>query len=488
MKKVLKIVNIFLIYIGFLYPFNVFAKITTIEKDEDYVIPSDYTFTPKFIKGVTKFEASNNYNTADFHKRDGMDTKYRNIWRAKDYHNYWAIYRNVGIWKQHIVDMKITVEDVADTDPTKKCTKFGNIIADEDVIGLEFVSTNIGVDMSADCREEGTMAFFKVEFFDNTTGESLNEIKTTFTYNDIDVNERILLDNTTTKELIYYAPYGKEHLDLVDANYRGRYTFFKGNMNWTCTYNGWPGDVQCINTPNPVSNCYNGDCTGCYKAGMIMTQNDGNFVLGWAGMGLYFTSPSFLRIEDPNSIKSVDKEIVKPGEEINYTIEQYVPNQSNYQYYKSWELTDKLDPLLQTSTSDITITTNDDEDIKDKFDIVLEGNVVRITAKEEYLKSDTFYNRTFLIGIKAKVGTNIKGVKKIPNTAILNVQYNSGSYSEDIPSSDVTITIEGEEEKEEIVKVPNTGKFASMMMIVSGISFVGIGLFLILKMTKKKMS
>ncbi len=488
MKKVLSIINLFLICIGFLYPVNVLAKRNTIKNDEEYVIPSDYTFTPKFIKGVTKFEASNNYNTTDFHKKDGIDTKYKNIWRSKDYHSYWAIYRNVGIWQQHIVDMKITVEDVVDTEPSKKCVKFGNIIADEDVIGLEFVSTDIGVDMSSDCREEGTMAFFKVEFFDNTTGQALNEIKTTFTYNDIDVGERILLDNNTTKELIYYTPYGEEHLDLLDANFNGRFTFFKGNNKWTCTYNGWPGDVQCINTTNPVSNCYNGNCTGCYKAGMIMTQNDGSFVLGWAGMGLYFTSPSFLRIEDPNSIKSVDKQKVKPGEEINYTIEQYVPNQSNYQYYKSWELTDKLDELLQTSVDDITITTNDDEDIKDKFHILLEGNVVKITAKEEYLKSNNFYNRTFLIGIKARVGTNIKGVKKIPNTAVLNVQYNSGSYSEDIPSSDVTITIEGEKEKEEVVQVPNTGKFASMMMIISGVILVSVGFFIILRITKKKVS
>lgn len=484
MKRILNALTILLVCATFIYPLNTHAKLNTIKSDEDYVIPSEYTFTPKFIKGVTKFETSDTYKEMDFH----VNNKYKNIWRAKDYHNYWAIYRNVGIWKQHIVDMKITVDDVVDMDPTRKCTKFGNVIADEDVIGLEFISTDIGVDMSADCREEGTIAFFKVEFFDGTTGEVLDEIKTTFTYNDIDVNERILLDNTTTNELIYYAPYGQEHLELLDEDYKSRFTYFKGNDKWTCTYNGWPGDVQCINTNNPVSNCYNNDCTGCYKAGMVITQNEGSFILGWAGMGLYFTSPSFLRIEDPNSIKTVDKEKVKPGEKINYTIEQYVPNQSNYQYYKSWELTDKLDQVLEASIDDITIITNNGEDIKDKFNVILENNVLTITAKKDYLSSVDFYNRTFLIGIPAKVSTNIKGIKKIPNTALLNVQYSSGSFSEDIPSSDVVITIEGEEEPQEVVEVPNTSKFTSMMMIISGIVLVGSGVFLILKMTKKKTS
>lgn len=476
-------INIFLICVGFLYPINVFAKITTIEKDEDYVIPSEYAFTPKFINGVTKLETSETYNKAYLYN----NTTYRCVYRSHDYHNYWAIYRNVGIWKQHVVDMKIIVDDVMDTDSTKKCTKFGNIIPDEDVIGLEFRTNSVGINVSAECREEGTMGLFKVEFYDGITGEELTDIKTTLTYTDIDYLERLLLDNDNIENAFYYTPFGVEHLDLVDANYKNRYTFFKGNMKWTCTYDGWPGDVQCINTPNSVRDCYNNDCTGCYKAGMVVTLNEGSFVVGWAGQGLVFSSPSFFRVADPNAIKTVDKEIVKPGEEINYKIEQYVPNQSSIQYYKLWKITDRLESILETSIDNITITSNEGENINDKFNIELQDNVVTVSAKEDYLGKDEFYNKTFYINIKAKVAEDIKDVKEINNKAILDAQYGNNIYSGDIPSNPVKTVLEVEEpKKEEVVEVPNTGKFASTMMIVFGILFVCSGVFIILKMTKKK--
>lgn len=480
MKKIMIVLLLCVVYI---YPLNAFAKLNIIKNDEDYIIPSEYSFTPKFINGVTTVETSDIYNKADLHN---PNLGYRNVYRSHDYHNYWAIYRNVGIWKQHVVDMKITVDDVIDTNPSSKCTQFGNIIADEDVIGLDFRLDVIGLGVSADCREEGTMAFFKVEFFDGTTGEELDDIKTNLTYTDVDEGERILFDNINTKEIYYYTTYGEEHLELISANYNNRYTFFKGNHEWTCTYDGWPGNNECYPITGRVKDCANGDCVGCYKAGMIVTLNEGSFVVGWAGMGIIFSSPSYLRIEDPNSIKTVDKEKVKPGEEIKYTIEQYVPNQSNYQYYQSWELTDKLNEVLETNVDDITITTNDDEDIKDKFDVSLENNVLTITAKKDYLNTDAFYNRTFLIGIPSKVKNGIKGIRTIPNTAVLNVQYNSGSFSEDIPSSDVAITIEGE--KEEIVEVPNTAKFTSILIFMVGIVLVGSGAFIIYKATKNKYS
>lgn len=482
MKRILNTLTILILCVTLIYPLNTYAKLNTIKSDEDYVIPSDYAFTPKFINGVTKFETSDLYTEAPL--LSGSD--YRWVYREKGYNNYWVLYRNVGIWKKHIVDMKISLDDVIDTDASKKCSL--ERLPDEDFTNVSFHSDKIGIGVTNQCRETGTMPIFKIEFFDDKSGEILDDIKTAVTYTDIDSLERILLDNKNIKEAYYYKTYGTEHLDLVDNNYKGRYTYFIGNNNWTCTYLGWPGDVQCIDKSNPGVNCANGDCLGCYKSGMIVTINDGSFNLGWGGQGLTFSVPSFFRINDPNSIKTVDKDKVKSGEELNYTIEQYVPNQSSNQYYQSWELKDELNEVLKANIDDITITTNDAEDIKDKFDITLVDNVLTIIAKKNYLESEEFYNRTFMIGIKTIVKDNIKGIKTIPNTAVLNVQYNSGSFSDDIPSSDVVVTIEGEEEPQEVVEVPNTSKFTSMMLIISGVVLVGSGIFIILKMTKKKLS
>lgn len=136
MKKTLIIL---ILCISFFSPLNIYAKITTIDDIENFATSSDYTFIPKFINGVTKLETSNRYNTTDHYIPN-----YRKAYHTNDYHNYWAMYRNVGMWKQHIVDMKITIDDVIDTDPSNKCTKFGDM-ADEDVVAIfkvEFFSSS----------------------------------------------------------------------------------------------------------------------------------------------------------------------------------------------------------------------------------------------------------------------------------------------------------------------------------------------------------
>lgn len=471
-----KFLIILMLCISFFSPLNIDAKITTIDDSENFATSSDYTFIPKFINGVTKLETSNSYNTTDH-----FIPNYRKAYRANDYHNYWAMYRNVGMWKQHIVDMKITIDDVIDTDPSNKCTKFGDI-ADEDVVALLFMTNNVGVDLRFECREQGVVTIFKVEFFDNKTGEELSNIKSVLTYTDIDADERILIDNDKTKEAIYYTPYAVEHLELLDDNYNNKYTFFKGNRKWTCN-----GDNSCLNPGYTPADCYNNNCEGCYKAGMLITLNDGSFTLGWAGMGIIFSSPGYLRIADPNSNKTVDKEIVRPGDELNYRIEQYVPNQSSSQHYKYWKITDKLENILETSVDNITVTGINDEDITDKFNITVENNTVTVLAKDDYLVSEEFYDSTFFINIKTKVGKDIKDVKEIINNAVLDVQYGNNIFSEDIPSNPVKTVIEMDE-PQEVVEVPNTSKFTSMMMIISGIVLVGSGIFLILRMTKKKTS
>lgn len=65
MKKTINAIVFLLICMGFFFPFNVSAKITTITDSEDFATPSDYTFIPKFVNGVTKLETSANYNSTD---------------------------------------------------------------------------------------------------------------------------------------------------------------------------------------------------------------------------------------------------------------------------------------------------------------------------------------------------------------------------------------------------------------------------------------
>lgn len=477
MKKILMII---MLCFSLLIPFNTNAKITTITDNEDFATPNDYTFIPRFINGTTKLETSSNYNTSD-----SVFTNYRKAYKSKGYNSYWALYKNVGTWKQHVVDIKITIEDVVDTDLSKKCGTFGSDVGDTDIIALMFMTNNVGIDMRAECRETGVVAIYKVQFFDNQTGEELTDIKSVLTYTDIDADERILIDNENTKETIYYAPYAVEHLDVIDSSYNGKYTFFKGNLVWTCgPSGGGGGDTNCLHPDYKPENCYEQNCDGGYKAGMLITLNDGSFTVGWAGMGIIFSSPSYLRIADSHSLKTVDKEIVKPGDELNYKIEQYVPNQSTSQHYKLWKITDKLESILETTIDNIKVTSNE-EDVTDKFNIAIENNVLTVTAKEDYLALDEFYDRTFYIDIKTKVSNDIKDTKEILNSAVLDVQYGNNSFSEDIPSNPVQTIIE---RKEEIVEVPNTAKFISIIIYIVGGIFIVSGIGIIFRMKKKASS
>ncbi len=462
-----------------LYPLRTFAKINSITDNDNYIIPSDYAFTPKFIKSVTKIQTSDSY----LKKGNGSQIT---VYRTEGYSNYWAIYQNVGIWRHHIVDMKITLDDVIDTNPSTKCTASGFAdFEDEDVIPIYFYPGELAIRVDTNCRSAGTTGIFRIEFFDHQTGEELSELKSVLTYDDIDSQEQIAFDNYHTTNQFYYTPYGVEHLDLLSDKLHDRYTLFKGNNKWTCRSSGLYGDVNCFIKPSVVEegSCYHNDCEWCYKAGMITVLNDGSFQLGWAGYYTSFSSTGFLRIGDPGPMKFVDKQLVKPGEEINYTIEQYVPNQATKHYYKTWKITDKLDEVLETNVDNITIRSDGDLDVTNMFDITLENNIITVSAKNEILVSDSLYNRTIIIDIKTKVKSDIKSQKEVINQAVLNIEYQDGKISDDILSNQVSTTIEVEET---MVEVPNTSKFTNWMMYIVGVVFIISGIFLIWNIKKRK--
>lgn len=479
MKRILNTL-LFLLLAGgiFFFPLSTSAKINTVDSDYSYVIPSEYAFTPKFIKGVTKVQMSDSYKGSQI-----------TITRKQGYNNYWILYKNVGIWRHHIVDMKITLDDVVDTDATTKCTASGGYadVPDKDMITFYFYSDELAIRVDTMCRSAGTMGIFKVEFFDNQTGEALSDLKSVLTYDDIDSQEQIAFDNNNAKEQFYYSPYGVEHLSLLQNNFENTYTLFKGNNNWTCRSNGNFGDVNCFKNSSIVEagSCYRGDCEGCYKAGMMTVLNEGNFTLGWSGYYTGFSATGFLRIGDPGPMKFVDKEEVKPGEDIHYTIEQYVPNQATKHYYKSWKIIDRLNSALEIKADDITITSDGEVDVTSMFDIDITNNILTVSVKADYLVLDEIYNRTFIINIKSKVMGNIKDVKEIKNQATLNIEYSNGTSSEDILSNEVKTTIEYPM-IEEILEVPNTDKFINKVIYILGVIFILGGIFTVLKIRKKK--
>ena len=515
MKKNLNILYYLVICIYLVCPLNTWALINEneiyistnpVKEGKVTTIPSEYAFTPKFISKVTEVEKSNAYISGR-EDRVGTAASSGELYSlavrdaVTGYSEYWVKYKNVGKWNRTIVDMKITLEDVI-YDTTKTCKldydkfpkrdKVTENTKITDIAEIVFHENFIGIEMNKlystyRTSDSDTLpyAIFKVQFFDHASGRELTDIKTAITYTDLDLDEVILLNNTRTNELIYFEPYGKEHYDILQNNLNN-YTVLAGNSNWTCQRyesNGALGALgqtgECgIDGRVVLGTCYNGNCDGCSKAGMIITLNSGEFTVGWGGLGLSFTSPSFLKIENPKPVKSADKETAKIGEDIHYIIEQYVPNQSSENYYKSWKITDQLDSILKTGVNDIIVTNDNGNNVTDKFDIIVEKNTVTVSAKADYLASNAFYNTTYTIDIKAKVEGN--GKNKIINKAILNVKDNDGSI-EDIPSDEVTTYID----PGEVVKVPDTRKMINNMLIITGTVILIGGIFVIIRKRQK---
>lgn len=511
MRKYLNIISI-IIVLGLIYPLNIFAEIKIVDDIYSETIPREYAFTPKFIENITTMEGSESYKKICPNINCWISARRKSDGSFDD---YWAMYKNVGVWKRKIVDMKITLVDVVDTNPSSKCAyhlkELGEDIADDDYIRFHIMPKQLGIEVFTDCRSEGTTGIFKIEFFDNNTGEELKDLKSVLNYADIDGDERILLDNNRVKEMIYYKT-AEQHFQPIE--FSNDYTVLSGTERWTCTLpSGMTKDVECIKCINGKcernarentcldqdgKNGNNDNCGDCNKSGMVTTLNEGSFLVGWGGWYVGFSAASLLRIEDPIPIKEVDKEKVKAKdeEEINYTIEQYVPNQSAEHYYKSWVLIDELESILETSIDNIKIRTNGNEDVTDKFNIILENNTLTISAKQDYVSSDEFYNyatqdefynRTFYIDIKAKVSKDTKGLKEIKNHTVLRIEYSDGTPTKDILSNEVTTMIE-EEKIEEIIEVPNTAKFIGKIVFIVGSLLIISGILIIIKVKKNRLN
>ena len=82
------------------------------EVTEDYVIPKDYAFTPKFIDGITTVETSSAYNNSSIisntlSNTSGYEMHY--IIDSTNYNDIYVIYKNVGTYQGKIIDLKITL-------------------------------------------------------------------------------------------------------------------------------------------------------------------------------------------------------------------------------------------------------------------------------------------------------------------------------------------------------------------------------------------
>ena len=127
-------------------------------------------------------------------------------------------------------------------------------------------------------------------------------------------------------------------------------------------------------------------------------------------------------------IKSIDKSSVKEkNETVTYTIKNAVdPVESEYQYYNSYVIKDKLEDILKIGN--IKILNEKKQDVSNLFSVNFADQTLTVAAKNT--KTNSFYGHTYSIVFEASIkslNTDISaycdenGLAYIPNTSTLTV-------------------------------------------------------------------
>ena len=139
---------------------------------------------------------------------------------------------------------------------------------------------------------------------------------------------------------------------------------------------------------------------------------------------------------------NVDKNTLEGlGEVYSYTITHKVPDEMKEFYYSNYEMQDELIPELER-VSDVKVTDEAGKDVTNKFEAKHEGNLVRMVAKADVLKTADFYNHEYKFNFQTKIREGasldkylIDGKLQIPNKAKI-IQNNK-----EVPTDETTTTV-----------------------------------------------
>lgn len=249
------------------------------------------------------------------------------------------------------------------------------------------------------------------DYFDGNEGarvEPTSPSKTTFYYN----KNR----TSTSNPEMYESDNGLAIRSLGDAGYTGSYN----GIHWSTSFYG------------VVTSMANSSYTFTYSATS-------------AGTSYFFGSPSAYDTPDP--VKYVEEDgktenRATTGSKFNYIIKQRVPNifstsndimtfaslYSKYssinenRNYTSFKISDNIDANLILPVYTAVKVYRGSTDVTDKFDVVISGRDITVSAKAAYLATADFYNATYKIVIPVTAKNTIT-TQQIPNHATNSYTY-----------------------------------------------------------------
>ena len=397
---------------------------------------SKYSFIAKFIKVVTTVETGGDGWTNDVYvnmppqKWDGKIGL--DVTKTKKGQS-WIRYNNVGTADDGTpIDLKITIQDWEQYKNAQNMVS-NNIVAFNNVSaiatyqgGFSWVKQTWTYLEHGTDKEKPVSGYYSWIDIDNLQGMTIDKDS----YKAIDK-----LYVPTKDTIVKYKEekdggktfYDSDDIPLDDGDNRGDFTFLYSNRSrFDFTYSeDFATREKNLGYPLPPKN------------------NNQYSYFGYSAKKPVRTAPMIpTKTVTDSDETNVDKNTLEGlGEVYSYTITHKVPDEMKEFYYSNYEMQDELIPELER-VSDVKVTDEAGKDVTNKFEAKHEGNLVRMVAKADVLKTADFYNHEYKFNFQTKIreGTSldkylIDGKLQIPNKAKI-IQNNK-----EVPTDETTTTV-----------------------------------------------
>ncbi|MFG5477875.1 isopeptide-forming domain-containing fimbrial protein [Enterococcus faecalis] len=380
-----------------------------------------YSFIAKFIKGVTTVETGGDGWTNDVYvnmppqKWDGkigLDTT-----KAKKGQS-WIRYNNVGTADDGtVIDLKITIQDwkpFTSTINGTNCTN--NMIAFNNVSSIAtYQSAFDYVKYTWQYMEHGT--------------DKEKVVSGYFTYDDIDNLQGITFGKETYDHIDYlYVPMDKSIIKYKEEKDGGK-TFFDGADMPLDDYLDPRGSFTFLYSDvSSFDFTYSEDFATREKNNgrPIPPKNNNQYAyFGYSAKKIVPTAPLIptKTVTDSDEVAVKENTLTGLVETYTYTITHKVPDEIEDFYYSNYEMHDELISELER-VSDVKVIDEAGKDVSDKFEAKHEGNLVKMVAKADVLKTADFYNHEYKFNFQTKIREGasldkylVDGKLQIPNQA-----------------------------------------------------------------------
>ena len=379
---------------------------------------SKYSFIAKFIKGVTTVETGGDGWTNDVYvnmppqKWDGKIGL--DVTKTKKGQS-WIRYNNVGTADDGTpIDLKITIQDWEQYKNAQNMVS-NNIVAFNNVSaiatyqgGFSWVKQTWTYLEHGTDKEKPVSGYYSWIDIDNLQGMTIDKDS----YKAIDK-----LYVPTKDTIVKYKEekdggktfYDSDDIPLDDGDNRGDFTFLYSNRSrFDFTYSeDFATREKNLGYPLPPKN------------------NNQYSYFGYSAKKPVRTAPMIpTKTVTDSDETNVDKNTLGGlGEVYSYTITPKVPDEMKEFYYSNYEMQDELIPELER-VSDVKITDEAGKDVTNKFEAKHEGNLVRMVAKADVLKTADFYNHEYKFNFQTKIREGVSldkylvdGKLQIPNKA-----------------------------------------------------------------------